>query len=64
MKQENILPKTFFLYFFNKKQFYKILFEKNYKMIFEKQNLTDNLNYKNFDGFVENTQYTDVLFKK
>ncbi len=64
VKQVNLLPKTFFLYFFNKKQFYKILFEKNYKMIFEKQNLTDNLNYKNFDGFVENTQYTDVLFKK
>ena len=64
VKQVNLLPKVFFLYFFNKKFFYKLLFDNKYKIVFEKKNLTDNLNYKNFDEFVENTQYTDVLFKK
>ena len=64
VKQVNLLPKVFFLYFFNKRFFYKLLFDNKYKIVFEKKNLTDNLNYKNFDEFVENTQYTDVLFKK
>ena len=65
VKQVNILPKTFYLYFFNKKFFYSNFFKNGFKINFESKNLTDNINYKNFkNNFFSSINYIDILFEK
>ena len=57
-------PKPFFLYFFNRQDFFSILEKKNFKLLFETKNLTDNINYKNFQKYLTNIKYSDFLFFK
>ena len=65
VKQVNILPKTFYLYFFNKKFFYSNFLNNGFKINFESKNLTDNINYKNFkNNFFSSINYIDILFEK
>ena len=65
VKQVNILPRTFYLYFFNKDIFKSIFLEHNFKIKLENKNLTDNINYKNFksENF-SSIDYLDILFEK
>jgi hypothetical protein len=53
-----------YCYFFNKKFFFDIFFEKNFKLIFQRENLTDKINFKNFEKIVENIEFTDFFFTK
>ena len=64
VKQVNVLPQINYLFFFNRKNFFKIFFDNEYDLVFEKQNLTDKVNYDNFNNFLENIQYSDFLFSK
>ena len=64
VKQVNVLPQINYLFFFNRKNFFKIFFDNGYDLLFEKQNLTDKVNYDNFNNFLENIQYSDFLFSK
>ena len=64
VKQVNILPQINYLYFFNQKNFIKIFTNKNYELIFLSENITDKINYKNFNKHFEKIQYSDFLFKK
>tara|TARA_B110001450_G_C17539928_1_gene448198 strand:- start:36 stop:860 length:825 start_codon:yes stop_codon:yes gene_type:complete len=64
VKQVNLLPKINFLYFLNRKKFFNIFSEKDFTLIFEKKNFTDNINYDNFNKYLENIQYSDFLFKR
>ena len=64
VKQVNVMPQINFLYFFNRKNFFKIFFEKKYNLIFEKKNLTDEVNYDNFKSYLKNISYSDFLFEK
>ena len=65
VKQVNILPRTFYLYFFNKDIFKSIFLKHNFKIKLEDKNLTDNINYKNFqkEDF-SSVGYLDILFEK
>ena len=53
-----------FLYFFNKDFFFNYFKKKNFSLIFEKNNSTDNVNFDNFKKIVEEIEYLDLLFKK
>lgn len=64
VKQVNVLPKINFNYFFNRQNFFNILKKKDYELIFEKKNLTDNVNYDNFNNYLKNLEYSDFLFTK
>ena len=64
VKQVNVLPQINYLFFFNRKNFFKIFFDNEYDLVFEKQNLTDKVNYDNFNNFLQNIQYSDFLFSK
>ena len=64
VRQVNCMPQTDHLYFINKIYFYDIFIKKNYTLLFEQKNLTDNVNFKNFNDIVKTAQYTDVMFKK
>jgi hypothetical protein len=64
VKQVNMYPDINYLYFFNKQYFYSIFLKNNFKLLFEKKNLTDNVNYHNFHKIFENTNYMDFLFSK
>ena len=64
VKQVNVLPQINYLFFFNRKNFFKIFFDNQYELIFEKENLTDKVNYDNFKNFLQNIQYSDFLFSK
>ena len=64
VKQVNMYPDINYLYFFNKQYFYSIFLKNNFKLLFEKKNLTDNVNYHNFHKIFENTDYMDFLFSK
>ncbi len=64
VKQVNVLPQTNYLYFFNRKNFFEIFTEKEYEFIFESKNLTDKINYENFENYLKNIQYSDFLFSK
>lgn len=55
-------PKPFFLYFFNRRDLFSILEKENFKLMFERKNLTDDVNYKNFQGYLTNITYSDFLF--
>ena len=64
VKQVNVMPQINFLYFFNRKNFFKIFFEKKYNLEFENKNLTDKVNYDNFNSRLKNISYSDFLFEK
>ena len=64
VKQVNVLPEINYCYFFNKKFFYNFFYEKNFNLIFESKNTTDNVNFKNFIGLFKNIEYKDFFFKK
>ena len=64
VKQVNVMPQINFLYFFNRKDFFKIFFEKKYNLEFENKNLTDKVNYDNFNNHLNNISYSDFLFEK
>ena len=64
VKQVNVLPEINYCYFFNKQFFYNLFYEKNFNLIFESKNITDNVNFKNFIGLFKNAEYKDFLFKK
>lgn len=64
VKQVNMYPDINYLYFFNKQYFYSIFLKNNFKLLFEKKNLTDNVNYHNFHKIFEKTNYVDFLFSK
>ena len=64
VKQVNVLPKINYLHFFNKKHFYKIFTQKNFNIVFENTNCTDNVNYDNFKKRLDSIEYIDVLFTK
>lgn len=64
VKQINVYPDINYLYFFNKQFFYSIFLKENFKLLFERKNLTDKVNYRNFHKIFENTNYMDFLFSK
>ena len=64
VKQVNVLPQVNYLFFFNRKIFFKIFEEKGYNFVFESKNLTDKINYDNFNYYLKNIQYSDFLFSK
>lgn len=64
VKQVNVLPQENYLYFFNRKKFFELFEEKNFELVFENENLTDNVNYNNFKSYLDNIQYSDFLFLK
>tara|TARA_B100000902_G_scaffold375131_1_gene404808 strand:+ start:321 stop:1145 length:825 start_codon:yes stop_codon:yes gene_type:complete len=63
VKQVNVLPQVNYLYFFNRNNFFKILTEEQFELVFENKNLTDKVNYDNFN-ILQNIQYSDFLFSK
>ena len=64
VKQVNLLPQVYYLYFFNRQKFFEIFKDKNFSLVFENKNLTDNVNYDNFKSYLNNIQYSDFMFKK
>ena len=64
VKQVNTYPDINYLYFFNKQFFYSIFLKSNFKLLFEKKNITDNVDYNNFYKIFENINYMDFLFSK
>jgi len=64
VKQVNTYPDINYLYFFNKQFFYSIFLKSNFKLLFEKKNITDNVDYNNFHKIFENINYMDFLFSK
>ena len=64
VKQVNVMPEINYCYFFNKQFFYNFFYKKNFNLIFESKNITDNVNFKNFLGLFKNIEYKDFLFKK
>ena len=63
VKQVN-MPDVAYMYFFNKKYFFSFFLNKNFKLLFENKNLTDNVNYNNFNKIFDNIGYMDFLFTK
>ena len=49
VKQVNTYPDINYLYFFNKQFFFSIFLNNNFNLLFEKKNLTDNVDYDNFN---------------
>lgn len=64
VKQVNMYPDINYLYFFNKNNFYNFFLKKGYKLVFERKNLTDKVNYKNFNKLFDKISYLDFLFEK
>jgi len=64
VKQIMGFSQPLFLYFFNRHDLFSILEKEEFKLIFEKKNLTDRPNYKNFQGHLSNITYADFLFFK
>ena len=64
VKQLNVLPQINYLFFFFLNIFFNIFLEKEYNLIFEKKNLTDEVNYDNFNYLLKDIQYSDFLFQK
>ncbi|MDC0353775.1 hypothetical protein OAM83_00990 [Candidatus Pelagibacter sp.] len=60
VKQINVHPSNY-MFFFDKKMFINIF--KNFKLIQQRNCLTDHPNHKNFKDY-KNIQYMDLLFKK
>ena len=64
VKQVNVFPHINYLYFLNKQYFFSLFLKNNFKLLFEKKNLTDKVNYDNFDKIFKNIDYMDFLFSK
>lgn len=64
VKQVNTYPDINYLYFFNKQFFFSIFLNNNFNLLFEKKNLTDNVDYDNFNKIFKNINYLDFLFTK
>ena len=65
VKQLNLLPKIFFLYFFNLNNFLNFFKSYNFKIEFNKTNNECNTNHNIFDHLkIENIKYSDILFSK
>ncbi len=64
VKQVNVYPNINYLYFFNKEYFFSLFLNNNFKLLFEKKNRTDNIEYGNFNKIFKNINYMDFLFKK
>ncbi len=64
VKQLNFSPNYYYLFFFNRKYFFKKFDEENFELVFERKNLTDNVNYDNFKNYLQNISYSDFLFIK
>ena len=64
VKQINLLPTIFYMYFFDREHFSQYFLKKNYCLLFEKKNLTENINYDNFKNLLKSIQYTDIMFSK
>ena len=64
VRQVNIFPEINYCYFFNKQFFYNFFYKKNFNLVFESKNITDNINFKNFGGLFKNIEYKDFFFKK
>jgi hypothetical protein len=63
-EQINCLPDINYCYFFNKKYFYNFFYKEGFELLFSKKNLTDNVNFKNFEKIFEKIEYTDFFFIK
>ena len=61
VKQINLFPISLFCYFFNRDYFLKHFMNKGFVTVFEKKNITDNVNYKNFQNLFVDAMYTDLL---
>ena len=64
VKQINVLPIINYLFFFKKEYLYNKFFDNNYKLVFERINSTDNINFNNFNKLFYSINYMDFLFKK
>ena len=64
VKQVNVLPQVNYNFFFNRKSFFEIFEKNDFDLIFETTNLTDRVNYENFDSYIDNIHYSDFLFLK
>ena len=53
-----------YLYFFNKDYLFNIFKNKNFDIILEQDNATDNVNLKNFENIVDEISYLDLIFYK
>jgi hypothetical protein len=53
-----------YLYFFNKDYLFSIFKNKNFDIILEQDNPTDNVNLKNFEKIVDEISYLDLIFHK
>jgi len=62
-KQINFLPKVFYCYFFERESFLNFFTKNSFEIIFEKKNITDNINYDNFLQTFKDVKYTDILLK-
>ena len=54
VRQVNTFPEINYCYFFNKQFFYNFFYKKNFNLIFESKNITDSVNFKNFDSLFKN----------
>lgn len=63
VKQINVLPNKMYCYFFEINSFYKI-FKNNFKIIFNRKNITTQINYSNLIKNINNIKYSDLLIKK
>ena len=65
VKQVNVWPQINYCFFFQYKYFFKLLEQRNYKLVFKKNNLNDRvINYSNISKSLNiKINYTDLLFK-
>jgi len=63
VKQVNILPQVNFCFFFEYRPFINIFKLKNFLPLFKTLNLTDKVNYKNFNEKMGKIEYSDLLLK-
>jgi hypothetical protein len=64
VKQVNVITKFYYCYFIDRKFFLETFVNKGFFIAFEKKNLTDNVNYKNFNHLVDDIMFTDILLNK
>jgi len=64
VKQVNIFPEINYCYFFNKIFFYDLFYRENFVLLFESKNLTDDVNFKNFEKIFKDVEYKDFFFIK
>ena len=65
VRQVNVWPQINYCFFFQYKYFFKLLEQRNYKLVFKKNNLNDRvINYSNISKSLNiKINYTDLLFK-